>query len=288
MWHRRDLHDYLKKMATSTEREGPAAVVRTTARVTGCDCERGEVTLANGETLRADLVIGADGIHSRLRFSVLGEEVKAVPTGFSAYRIMMPSEVLEERVPQFTAKIKPRDPYTSMIVAHNCRLIMGPARKGGIFSMVGLVPDERMQEDPDSAQSWVTEGDLSKMLDTFATFPEWTKDMFQQAESIGLWQLRDIDPLRTWTKGRTILIGDAAHAMLPTQGQGASQAIEDAEALGAYFGDFDHASPNAGERITSILQTIFKCRYDRATLIQQYSRQAARPATEEGSNKVTM
>jgi salicylate hydroxylase len=43
------------------------------------------------------------------------------------------------------------------------------------------------------------------------------------------------DPLSTWYRGRLILIGDAAHAMLPTQGQGASQAIEDSEALGAFF-----------------------------------------------------
>jgi len=50
-----------------------------------------------------------------------------------------------------------------------------------------------------------------------------------------LWQLRDIEPLQTWVKGRTILIGDAAHAMLPLQGQGASQGFEDAEALQALF-----------------------------------------------------
>lgn len=46
--------------------------------------------------------------------------------------------------------------------------------------------------------------------------------------SLGLWQLRDLGPLETWVSGRCILIGDAAHAMLPTQGQGASQAVEDA------------------------------------------------------------
>lgn len=47
------------------------------------------------------------------------------------------------------------------------------------------------------------------------------------------------DPLKTWYRGRVFLIGDAAHPMLPTQGQGASQSIEDAEALGAFFEDLD-------------------------------------------------
>lgn len=46
-----------------------------------------------------------------------------------------------------------------------------------------------------------------------------------------MWDLQDIDPLPTWTKGRAILIGDAAHAMTPMQGQGANMSIEDAESF---------------------------------------------------------
>lgn len=288
VWHRQDLHQYLKRAATDKERLGTPAFVRTSSRVTHCDCEKGEITLESGETLNADLVVGADGIHSGLRTCVLGKEVKAVPTGSSAYRLMMPSQVLEQRVPHFTTKINPRESFTSMIMAHDCRMIMGPARQGELYSIVGLVPDENMNEDPNSAQSWVTKGDLNKMLDTYAAFPEWTKDMFRQAQSIGLWQLRDIDPLETWTKGRVILIGDAAHAMLPTQGQGASQAIEDAEALGAFLTEVDTSSPPSQDHIESILRQVFECRYDRASLIQKFSRQAARPATEKGSNEITM
>jgi salicylate hydroxylase len=105
-------------------------------------------------------------------------------------------------------------------------------------------------------------------------------------ERIGLWQLRDLDPLDTWTRGRVILIGDAAHAMLPTQGQGASQAIEDAEALGAFFSDVD-CQPTLGE-VSSRLERVFKCRYARVTLIQKYSREAAKPATDAEGKKVKM
>jgi salicylate hydroxylase len=288
MWHRQDLHKYLKQVTTCTERDGSPAVIRTSSRVSHCDCETGEVTLEGGETMTADLIIGADGIHSRIRTCVLGHEVKAIPTGLSAYRLMMTSDLLEKQTPHFVDKIDPRAPFTSMIMAHDCRIIMGPARNGEMYSVVGLVPDERMNEDPDSAQSWVTEGNLGKMLDTFAAFPDWTKDMIRQAESVGLWQLRDMDPLETWTKGRTILIGDAAHAMLPTQGQGGSQAVEDAEALGAYFGECSSSSPPPGSQVKSLLQQIFQTRYGRASLIQKFSRQAARPPTEKGSDEITM
>lgn len=288
LWHRQDLHNYLKQVATCIQRDGPPAVVRTSSRVSHCDCEGGEVTLETGETLTADLIVGADGIHSRIRDSVLGREVKAVPTGSSAYRLMMTSDRLEKEAPNFCLKINPRKNKTSMIMAYDCRLIMGPARNGDVFSVVGLVPDERMNEDPNSAQSWVTEGDLNKMLDTFSAFPEWTKDMFRQTESIGLWQLRDLDPLESWNNGRVILIGDAAHAMLPTQGQGASQAIEDAEALGAYFGECNGISPPSESQVKSLLQQVFHSRHSRASLVQKYSRQAARPATAKGSSEITM
>lgn len=161
-----------------------------------------------------------------------------------------------------------------MIMAHDCRLIMGPAREGAVYSVVGLVPDERMNEDPDSAQSWVTEGNKTKMLKTFKDFPDWSRDMLQVAESIGLWQLRDIDPLEIWHRGHVILIGDVAHAMLPTQGQGASWAIEDSEALGVFFADIQGKSTD--EEVSDRFREVFEARYERASLIQKFRREAAK------------
>lgn len=174
-----------------------------------------------------------------------------------------------------------------MMMAHSCRLIMGPARESSMYSIVGLVPDDRMNEDVDSKQSWVSTGDLGRMLETFKDFPEWMQDVFKLTDDLGLWQLRDIDPLTTWTKGKVILIGDAAHAMLPTQGQGASQALEDAEALGAFFEGFGQSSQRT-ENVEEILEKVFQCRYERASLIQRYSRDAAKPATAADNKVVTM
>lgn len=230
--------------------------------------------------------IAADGIHSTVRTSIVGE-VNPQKTGLSAYRFMLPTEKIEQEVPEFCAKIKPREPFTSMVMAHDCRLIMGPAREGTMYSFVGLVPDVRMNENSDSGQSWVSKGDVNLMLETFKDYPEWIKSVFKLSTELGLWQLRDLDPLETWTKGRAILIGDAAHAMLPTQGQGASQAVEDAEALGAFFEGFG-TEGRGKQQIEMILKQVYECRRGRATLIQKYSREAARPATLKDSKEVTM
>jgi salicylate hydroxylase len=230
--------------------------------------------------------VAADGIHSAIRKSLLGD-ITPRPTGLSAYRLTIPTEKLERETPEFCKKMDPRQPFTSMMMAHSCRLIMGPAREGSVWSIVGLVPDDRMNEDVDSKQSWVSTGDLNRMLETFVEFPEWMRDVFKQTDDLGLWQLRDLDPLTTWTKGKVILIGDAAHSMLPTQGQGASQALEDAEALGAYFEGYEKDSPTA-EPVEQILEKVFRCRYDRASLIQKYSRDAAKPATVKDTKEVTM
>ncbi|EDU44702.1 UbiH 2-polyprenyl-6-methoxyphenol hydroxylase [Pyrenophora tritici-repentis] len=286
MWHRQDLHSHLMKVVRDEARNGPPPVVRTASRVVDCNCDTGIVTLQNGDILEADVVIGADGIHSALRRLVLCKDVKPIPTGSSCYRLMMTSQDIKQQAPEFAANINPEQPYTSMMVARDCRLIMGPARNGELYSVVGLVPDEKMHEDPDKAQSWVTEGDSQKMLETFQEFPDWTRKVMKQARSIGLWQLRDLDPLETWYRGRVILIGDAAHAMLPTQGQGASQAIEDAEALGAFFADL-HGQPTE-DQVTERLKHVFEARYERASLIQKFSRDAAKPAIENGSKEIKM
>jgi salicylate hydroxylase len=103
------------------------------------------------------------------------------------------------------------------------------------------------------------------------------RDFHRQAEDIGLWQLRDQEPLDRWVNGRCILVGDGAHAMLPHQGQGASQAFEDAEALGYVLRSLTtssspSSSPPSFEEVNAALQRVFSIRYKRATYIQQLSR----------------
>ncbi|KAI8288340.1 Heavy metal tolerance protein [Colletotrichum sp. SAR11_57] len=244
--------------------------------------DAGVVKLESGEEIVGDLVVGADGIKSVLRQAVIGKEAPAIPTGLSAYRLIIDSSELEQDK-DFTSVIDPKESITTMIMGHDRRIIMGPARNGSIYSIVAMVPDDQMQENAEG-KSWTTKGDPEKLRETFKVFPPWARAVFKNCTEVGLWQLRDLDPLKTWHKGRTIIIGDASHPMLPTQGQGASQSVEDAEALGAIFSDVK-TKPTEEEVAR---QTVFECRYDRATLIQGYSRQSGKPATDKSTNRITM
>lgn len=284
LFHRVDLLEALKEAAIEENISGPPVDIRLSSRVMDCDCENGTVTLADGSVIFGDLIIGADGIHSKLRPIVTGSDAGAISTGISAYRIIVPTDQLMEN-PKISNFVYLKAPWTSMIMGHDRRVIMGPCRSGQHFSLVCLVPDEYMNEKL-ATESWTSEGSTENLLQSFEGFPEWLLNIFKSAPSLGLWQLRDILPLKTWTKGRVILIGDSSHAMLPTQGQGASQSVEDAEALQAFFSDIS-GKPTPGE-ISERLEEVFRCRYHRVSLIQKYSRQQAGIATAEDGTKITM
>jgi salicylate hydroxylase len=221
VYHRQDLHEALREAALSKELLGHPASIVTAAKVVSCDCEAGKVTLEDNTTYQGDLIIGADGIHSVIREAVLKagnhELVHPTPTGVSAYRLLVETANLSsiDVDPEiFDAKKQ----ATTLMMGHDRRVIMGPARNGDLLGLVGMVPDEHMHEASNS-HSWTTPGSLSKLLETYHDFPQWIRDIFAQAPDIALWQLRDIDALPAWVAGRCIIIGDAAHAMLPTQGQ---------------------------------------------------------------------
>ncbi|OCL15292.1 FAD/NAD(P)-binding domain-containing protein [Glonium stellatum] len=233
-YHRQDLRSCLVDAVKSKDLPGSPPIIRTSSVVIACNCEDGTVTLADGDVLKGDLVVGADGIHSVLRKEVLGFFADAKPTGVSAYRMLIDTKQIEN-IPSLKDTFSPRDHATTMIFGYDRRIIMGPGRGGDLYGVFALL-----------------------------------KDIFRQAPSLALSQLRDIDSLPTWVKGRTIIIGDASHVMLPAQGQGASQSVEDAEALQAFFADIA-VSPSADQR---------------ASLIQAYSRQQAKPATDGISDRV--
>lgn len=91
--------------------------------------------------------------------------------------------------------------------------------------------------------------------------------MCRLAEDVKLWSLASRNPAPTFVKGKLALIGDAAHPMLPHQGQGAAQAFEDAAALAGVM-----TADVTPEKISERLELYNKLRYSHSVTVMMVSR----------------
>jgi len=168
---------------------------------------------ADGAEIEADLVVGADGIHSKVRESLFGADAPRF-TGCICFRGMAPADAV------------PRDINTADVT-----LWMGPrghvvhylVRRGDLLNIVAHIDSDAWTE-----ESWTRECDVSEVTTTYARWNSALTRVFPASARWYKWALYDRDPPERWSKGRATLLGDSAHAMLPYLGQGAAMAIEDA------------------------------------------------------------
>jgi salicylate hydroxylase len=216
--------DYVDLLAANL----PAAIVHTGHRAVGFE-QNGDlarVRFANGAVAEADVVVGADGIHSELRPYVFPPSTP-VFHGTISYRGL----VSRERLPDW-----PMDRW-QMWAGPSKHFLVFPVRHGTMINYVGFVPtDEEMKE------SWSAPGDPAVLRREFEGWDPRIGAVLKQVDKTFRWALYDREPLPTWTRGRLTLLGDAAHPMLPHLGQGANQGIEDGMALATILAQVDAAA----------------------------------------------
>jgi salicylate hydroxylase len=209
------------------------------------------VTFANGVRAEAEVVVGADGIHSTLQRHVV-EPREPVFSGTVAYRGVIPAR----RVSEWPAGAR------RMWIGHGQFLLVYPVRAGELLNYVGVVlADEQMRE------SWSAPGDPAQLAAAFAEgWDPLVGRLLAQVETTFRWGLYDRDPLTRWSRGRLTLLGDAAHPMLPHMGQGANQAIEDGMALATLL------QGSSAADVPDVLVRYQVLRRDRTAALQQGSR----------------
>jgi salicylate hydroxylase len=240
--------------------------VRTGHRCTSFsqDADSATVGFADGATATADVVIGADGIHSVLQGSVV-EPAEPVFSGVVAYRGLVPRPV---GYPAGTMR---------MWVGHSRHFLVFPVRAGQLLNYVGFVPS-----DTSVLESWSAAGDPAALA---AAFAGWDPVIGKVIAAIGgpggsgfTWGLYDRAPLSRWSSGRLTLLGDAAHPMLPHLGQGVNQALEDAVALATLLG----ACPGPAQ-VPRALAAYQDLRRDRTARVQLGSRRNGAGYDSSGS-----
>jgi salicylate hydroxylase len=210
--HRAELLDVL--LTGLTDRTG----ITMGARVERIDQDAKGVTLtlANGDTAHGDILIGADGIHSTIRGQLFGKELPRY-TGNVAWRGLVPAE----RVAHLDL-----GSVVGVWMGPNRSIVQYYVSAGKTFNWIGI---SRSSEP--ARESWLAEGKVEDALaeydgwhDTIRTIIGATPKVLRQA-------LYDREPLPDWQVGRVVLMGDAAHPMMPFYAQGGAQSIEDAYVL---------------------------------------------------------
>ncbi|MBV8837713.1 MAG: FAD-dependent monooxygenase [Alphaproteobacteria bacterium] len=235
----------------------PAGTVHTGHRGVGFEQTdtHARVHFANGASAEADIVIGADGIHSELRPFVFPPS-RPVFSGSVAYRGLVP----HERIPDW-----PADRW-QMWLGKGKHLLAFPVRSGTLINFVGFVPaDAEMKEA--MKESWSAPGEPDQLRREFSGWDPRTRALLDAVAFTFRSALYDRDPLPTWTKGRLSLLGDAAHPMLPHLGQGANQSIEDGIALATILAQTDRAGAPAA------LLAYERLRRERVAEVQRGARQ---------------
>jgi salicylate hydroxylase len=249
--HRADLQ---RALADAAERRSNVRL-QLGATVAGApfDGDRVSVGLKRGAATikdQADLLIGADGLRSRVRERLgLGDADKAAFTGRVAFRATVDSSLVDSRW---------RRPEVFLRLGPNAHLVHYPLRGGTVVNLVAVI--EAAWRNADNDHPWDGEADRPALERAFARWSASTRKLLAAVANWRAWPLYGRPPIGTFSLGRIALVGDAAHPMVPFLAQGAAQAIEDAGALGRAFSQTS-AIPEA-------LSAYSRARAPRATRVQ--------------------
>ncbi|MEL6243333.1 MAG: FAD-dependent monooxygenase [Pseudomonadota bacterium] len=219
--HRADLHEALAKRLQQLQPDA----VQTASEVEGYSPigEQVRVRLKGGRTRDADLLVGADGLHSIIRHQMLGADAPHY-TGNLAWRAVVPAERLGIDAPP---------PSACIWVGEGKHAVTTRLRGGHLVNFVGMV-----EQSAPSEEGWRVEGSRDDARRDFEGWHPTIGIILDKADTLHRWALFDREPLPQWHDGRVVLLGDAAHPMMPSMAQGAVQALEDGWMLGGMLARF--------------------------------------------------
>lgn len=253
MAHRADLHQLLLSLV-------PPGSIHTGAECVDVENSRdgAVLRLAGGREIEADVVIGADGIHSAVRTKLFGKS-EARFTNQICWRLILPMEELRMAADKLPVPLDGSE-YTGWL-GPNGHVLFYPLRGGELLNIfAGKVSEQWADE------TWAVPSAIDEMLDAYSGWHPGMLHILSRAKETYKWGIYDRDPLDRWADGRIALLGDAAHPMMPTLAQGAAISMEDGYAIARHI-DLGRSD------LTKALVAYERQRQPRASRVQLQARQ---------------
>ncbi|OJJ04459.1 hypothetical protein ASPVEDRAFT_196891 [Aspergillus versicolor CBS 583.65] len=266
--HRADLHTALKQQAEKV------ATIHTGCRIVtvGVSSDNPSVVLDDGQVFAADVLIGADGLHSVVRKQIAPSSSQPYPTDKACFRWLLP-----------TSEISNLDETKDIIqpgrfiewTSGKTRLVVYPCANNEVLNLCAFIPTAQVEAADASSKEIV-------MREFRDYCPAVQKLIESTDEDLKAWQLYDMDPLPRWVCRRAALIGDAAHPFQPFLGQGGAMAIEDGVSLATFL-----PLGTIPSEIPSLLGLYEKARRPRVEMALKYTRLNARDEDGSSDRRIT-
>ncbi|KAL4734663.1 hypothetical protein BDV11DRAFT_50431 [Aspergillus similis] len=266
-FHRADLHRCLVDRAVEL-----GAVLTCNARIINVipseDGTTSTAVAADGRQFTGDLVIGCDGVFSKLTESLLQRPEPPLKTGDLAYRLLLDTEEMLKD-PELRSFVT--DPQVNYWLGPDKHAVNYVLRRGKLFNMVLLVPDDI----PEDSLATTVEGNVEEMCSLFEGWDPKIQKLLKLCQSVQKWQLCIRLGEHDWThpSGSWVNIGDAVHATLPYLASGAGMAFEDGAVLGEVLSRLPNdpsigkTSPEYLAEKRHALAVFEKCRKERTQMV---------------------
>ena len=216
--HRKDLHGALRRCAEADS----LIQLRTGVEISSFAIDDGiRATSAQGETTDASALVCADGLWSGLR-NEIARGVPPQPVGKAAFRSVTQADDLP---PELTPNA------VHIWLAPGAHVVHYPVNAGRDIALVVIA------DDPLRDPGWDTTASAEAVREKVRDFAHPLQALIAKARDWRCWSLYTMPPLERWSNGRAVLLGDAAHPVLPFLAQGAVLALEDAVTLAACLKD---------------------------------------------------